>query len=41
VTIRGKGRKERCLPLWKDIARDIRAWLSVKGAVRVNLEAPA
>lgn len=35
VTIRGKGRKERCLPLWKDTARDLRAWLSVRGAVRV------
>jgi site-specific recombinase XerD len=34
VTIRGKGRKERCLPLWKDTARDLRAWLSVRGAVR-------
>jgi integrase/recombinase XerD len=31
VTIRGKGRKERCLPLWKDTARDLRAWLSVRG----------
>lgn len=35
VTIRGKGRKERCLPLWKDTARDLRAWLSLRGAVRV------
>jgi integrase/recombinase XerD len=35
VTIGGKGRKERCLPLWKDTARDLRAWLSVRGAVRV------
>ena len=35
VTIRGKGRKERCLPLWKETARDLRAWLSVRGAVRV------
>jgi integrase/recombinase XerD len=34
VKIRGKGRKERCLPLWKDTARDLRAWLSVRGAVR-------
>ncbi|WP_286789893.1 tyrosine-type recombinase/integrase [Thioclava sp. UBA3469] len=33
VTIRGKGRKERCLPLWKETARDLRAWLSVRGDV--------
>ena len=33
VTIRGKGRKERCLPLWKETARDLRAWLSVRGNV--------
>ncbi|AEQ53598.1 tyrosine-type recombinase/integrase [Pelagibacterium halotolerans] len=35
VTIRGKGRKERCLPLWKETARDLRAWLSVRGDVPV------
>ena len=35
VTVRGKGRKERCLPLWKETARDIRAWLSLRGPVRV------
>ena len=35
VTIRGKGRKERCLPLWKETARDLRAWLSVRGEVPV------
>lgn len=35
VSIRGKGRKERCLPLWKETARDLRAWLGVRGAVRV------
>lgn len=35
VMVRGKGRKERCLPLWKETARDLRAWLSVRGAVRV------
>ena len=34
VMVRGKGRKERCLPLWKETARDIRAWLSVRGAIR-------
>ena len=35
VMIQGKGRKERCLPLWKETARDLRAWLSVRGAARV------
>ncbi len=35
VLIRGKGRKERSLPLWKDTANDIRAWLSVRGQPRV------
>jgi integrase/recombinase XerD len=34
IRIQGKGRKERCLPLWKQVARDLRAWLSVRGEVR-------
>jgi integrase/recombinase XerD len=34
VTVLGKGRKERCLPLWKDTARDLRAWLTLRGPVR-------
>jgi integrase/recombinase XerD len=34
VLVHGKGRKERCLPLWKETARDLRAWLSVRGAMR-------
>lgn len=33
--IHGKGRKERCLPLWKETASALRAWLSVRGEVRV------
>jgi site-specific recombinase XerD len=49
VMVRGKGRRERCLPclpLWKETARDVRAWLSVRGDVRapelfVNAEATA
>jgi integrase/recombinase XerD len=46
VRVRGKGRKERSLPLWKDTARDLRAWLSVRGAMRtpelfVNAEGAA
>ena len=35
VLIHGKGRKERCLPLWKETASAIRTWLSVRGEVRV------
>jgi site-specific recombinase XerD len=31
VKLVGKGRKERCLPLWKETAADIRAWLAVRG----------
>lgn len=35
VVVHGKGRKERCLPLWKETARDLRAWLTLRGSVRV------
>jgi site-specific recombinase XerD len=31
IRVMGKGRKERSLPLWKQTAADIRAWLSVRG----------
>jgi site-specific recombinase XerD len=31
----GKGRRERCLPLWKAVAADLRAWLTVRGELRV------
>jgi integrase/recombinase XerD len=46
VMVRGKGRKERCLTLWKETARDVRAWLSVRGEARtpelfVNAEGAA
>ncbi len=34
VLIHGKGRKERCLPLWKETAAAVRAWLSVRGSAR-------
>lgn len=34
VMVRGKGRRERCLPLWKETARDLRAWLAVRGGMR-------
>jgi integrase/recombinase XerD len=31
ISVRGKGRKERCLPLWKETARDLRAWMTIRG----------
>lgn len=31
VRILGKGRRERLLPLWKQVVPDLRAWLSVRG----------
>lgn len=31
ILVFGKGRRERSLPLWKETARDIRAWLAVRG----------
>ena len=35
IRVLGKGRKERCLPLWKETAADLRAWLAVRGTVPV------
>lgn len=35
IRVLGKGRKERCLPLWKETATDLRAWLAVRGTVPV------
>jgi integrase/recombinase XerD len=35
VRVMGKGRKERSLPLWKQTANDLRAWLAVRGSVAV------
>ncbi len=31
IRVHGKGRRERCLPLWKETAADLRAWLAVRG----------
>ncbi|KAA0997408.1 tyrosine-type recombinase/integrase [Paraburkholderia panacisoli] len=31
VRVMGKGRKERSLPLWKQAAADLRAWLAIRG----------
>ncbi|HEY5869884.1 MAG TPA: tyrosine-type recombinase/integrase [Candidatus Tectomicrobia bacterium] len=35
VQVQGKGRRERALPLWKQTADDLRAWLAVRGDVSV------
>jgi site-specific recombinase XerD len=31
IRVHGKGRRERCLPLWKETAQDLRAWMAVRG----------
>lgn len=33
IRILGKGRRERCLPLWKQTATALRAWLAVRGTI--------
>lgn len=35
IFVRGKGRRERALPLWKETATVLRAWLAVRGDVPV------
>src|SRR5437868_9002272 len=35
VLVHGKGRRERCLPLWKTTTAALRAWLTVRGTVQV------
>ncbi|MBU4143160.1 site-specific integrase [Patescibacteria group bacterium] len=35
ILVHGKGRKERCLPLWKETTSALRAWLTVRGTVLV------
>lgn len=35
VLVHGKGRRERCLPLWKTTAAALRAWLAMRGTVPV------
>jgi site-specific recombinase XerD len=35
IHVYGKGRRERCLPLWKETTTDLRAWLAVRGGARV------
>jgi site-specific recombinase XerD len=33
ILVHGKGRRERCLPLWKQTTVALRAWLAVRGEV--------
>lgn len=35
ILVRGKGRRERSLPLWKETANILRNWLAVRGKVQV------
>ena len=35
LRVHGKGRRERCLPLWKQTTADLRAWLAVRGEIPV------
>jgi site-specific recombinase XerD len=35
ILVRGKGRRERVLPLWKETATVLRAWLAVRGEALV------
>lgn len=35
VLVRGKGRRERALPLWKETVKALRAWLAVRGSPSV------
>ena len=36
ILVHGKGRKERSLPLWKETAADLRAWVAVRGDIHVS-----
>jgi integrase/recombinase XerD len=36
ILVHGKGRKERCLPLWKETASALRTWLAVRGKGTVS-----
>lgn len=35
ILVHGKGRRERCLPLWKETTTALRAWLAVRGPALV------
>lgn len=36
IHLHGKGRKQRSLPLWKNTARDVRAWLRINGQLATS-----
>lgn len=36
ISVIGKGRRQRCLPLWKETAADLRGWLAVRGDARAT-----
>jgi len=36
ILVHGKGRRERCLPLWKQTVAALRAWLAVRGTVAAS-----
>ena len=35
ILVHGKGRRQRCLPLWKETASALRAWLALRGTASV------
>jgi integrase/recombinase XerD len=35
IIVHGKGRKQRCLPLWKETVSVLRSWLAVRGTTSV------
>lgn len=35
ILVHGKGRRQRCLPLWKETISTLRAWLAVRGTALV------
>ena len=35
IHVRGKGRKERILSLWKEVSDSVRTWMAVRGPVQV------
>lgn len=35
IIVHGKGRKQRCLPLWKETTSVLRSWLAVRGTTSV------
>ena len=36
IHVIGKGRRERLLPLWRETARDLRAWFAVRQTGQVE-----